>query len=95
MSEKTATVTHAHSDKDGHFRRKDSAFRNWISKDPNAQYPAESGRYVLYMNYGCPWAHRTSIVRALKGLEEHIEMYATDFDLTKEGWRFTGEPSQN
>ncbi|KAI5359741.1 Putative glutathione S-transferase, Thioredoxin-like superfamily, glutathione Transferase family [Septoria linicola] len=91
MSEKTATVTHAHSDKDGHFRRKDSAFRNWISKDADAQYPAESGRYVLYMNYGCPWAHRTSIVRALKGLEEHIEMYATDFDLTKEGWRFTGQ----
>lgn len=73
----TATPTHAHSDADGHFRRKDSAFRDWISNDPNSKFPAESGRYALYMNYGCPWAHRTSIVRALKGLEQHIQMIAT------------------
>lgn len=85
-----ATVTHAHSDKDGHFRRKDSVFRDWISADPNSKYPAEAGRYVLYMNYGCPWAHRASIVRALKGLEDIIEMVATDFDLTSSGWTFTG-----
>ncbi|KAM3420805.1 hypothetical protein BST61_g4050 [Cercospora zeina] len=91
MSTNGATVTHAHSDKDGHFRRKDSAFRDWISKDPNSKYPAESGRYALYMNYGCPWAHRTSIVRALKGLEDHIQMIATDFDLTSNGWTFTGK----
>lgn len=91
MSQPTGTVVHKHADADGHFRRKASSFRDTISKDPQSKYPAESGRYALYMNYGCPWAHRTSIVRALKGLEDHIQMIATDFDLTSEGWTFTGE----
>lgn len=91
MSQPTGTVVHKHADADGHFRRKASSFRDTISKDPKSKYPAESGRYALYMNYGCPWAHRTSIVRALKGLEDHIQMIATDFDLTSEGWTFTGE----
>ncbi|EMF08427.1 uncharacterized protein SEPMUDRAFT_152095 [Sphaerulina musiva SO2202] len=90
MSQPTGTVVHKHADADGHFRRKASSFRDTISKDPQSKYPAESGRYALYMNYGCPWAHRTSIVRALKGLEDHIQMIATDFDLTSEGWTFTG-----
>lgn len=43
------------SDKDGHFRRKDSVFRDWISKEANSKFPPEKGRYVLYANYGCPW----------------------------------------
>lgn len=91
MAQNGVTKTEAHADKDGHFRRKDSAFRDWISKDPNAKFPAERGRYALYMNYGCPWAHRTSIVRALKGLEDVIQMIPTDFDLTANGWTFTGK----
>ena len=44
-----------YADKDGHFRRKPSQFRNFVSSDPNADFPAEKGRYVLYINYGCPW----------------------------------------
>ncbi|EME45245.1 hypothetical protein DOTSEDRAFT_71072 [Dothistroma septosporum NZE10] len=90
--------THAHADKDGHFRRKDSAFRDRVSKDPKAKYPAEAGRYAIYMNYGCPWAHRAVLVRALKGLGESptnregiVQMIATDFDLTENGWLFTGK----
>ncbi|KAK4502408.1 hypothetical protein PRZ48_005833 [Zasmidium cellare] len=85
------TTTHAHADTDGHFRRKPSAFRDTISRDPNAKYPAEKGRYLLYMNYGCPWAHRAVLVRKLKGLEGVVEMVATDFDLTKDGWMFNGK----
>ncbi|KXT04208.1 hypothetical protein AC578_58 [Pseudocercospora eumusae] len=83
--------THAHADADGHFRRKDSSFRNFISRESGAQYPPEKGRYALYMNYGCPWAHRASAVRALKGLEDVIQMIPTDFDLTENGWTFTGK----
>jgi len=58
--------------KDGAFVRKDSAYRNWIVKDPNSQYPAEKGRYHLYVSYACPWAHRALMVRALKGLTDTI-----------------------
>ncbi|KAK5070729.1 hypothetical protein LTS08_000376 [Lithohypha guttulata] len=82
--------THEHADKDGHFRRKDSQFRDWISRDQNAKFPAEKGRYALYVNLGCPWAHRTILVRALKGLEDIIQVIYTDFELTENGWLFTG-----
>lgn len=43
------------ADKDGHFRRKPSQFRNFVEADPDAEFPAEKGRYVLYLNLGCPW----------------------------------------
>ncbi|KAL3473624.1 haloacid dehalogenase [Aspergillus californicus] len=79
-----------HADKDGHFRRKDSVFRSWISRSPGADFPPEKDRYVLYLNYGCPWAHRTNIVRSLKGLEDIIELVICDFELGPEGWLFSG-----
>ncbi|KAK5940784.1 hypothetical protein PMZ80_007201 [Knufia obscura] len=82
--------THEHADKDGHFRRKDSSFRDWISRDPNSKFPAEKGRYALYCNLGCPWAHRTILVRVLKDLEDIIQVIYTDFDLSENGWLFTG-----
>ncbi len=43
------------TDSDGHFRRKASQFRNFVSADPSAEFPAEKNRYVLYINLGCPW----------------------------------------
>ncbi|KIX01318.1 uncharacterized protein Z518_09043 [Rhinocladiella mackenziei CBS 650.93] len=82
--------THQHADADGHFRRKDSVFRNWISKEPGAKFAPEKDRYAIYANYGCPWAHRTILVRALKSLEPLIQLITTDFDLTENGWLFTG-----
>ncbi|KAF2167568.1 hypothetical protein M409DRAFT_22373 [Zasmidium cellare ATCC 36951] len=85
-----ATKTHAHADEDGHFRRKESTFQNWISKDAGSLYPAERDRYVLYVNYACPWAHRTIIVRALKSLEDAIQMVPLGCDLTAGGWTFNG-----
>jgi glutathionyl-hydroquinone reductase len=45
---------------DGHFTRPDSVFRHFVSKDPNSKYPAEKGRYVLYVSPGCPWVGRRS-----------------------------------
>jgi glutathionyl-hydroquinone reductase len=41
--------------KDGTFLRPASTFRNFISKDPNSKFPAEKGRYALYLSPGCPW----------------------------------------
>lgn len=43
------------TDKDGNFKRGPSQFRNWVSTDPEAKFLAEKGRYVLYLNLGCPW----------------------------------------
>ncbi|MFY0616490.1 glutathione S-transferase family protein [Shimia sp.] len=78
----------------GKFVRSQSQFRNWITADglPGASgtggFAAESGRYHLYVSYACPWAHRTLIFRALKGLEEHITVSAVHPDMLSDGWTF-------
>jgi glutathionyl-hydroquinone reductase len=42
-------------DKSGEFKRGQSVFRNWVSKDKGAEFPAEKDRYHLYVSYACPW----------------------------------------
>ncbi|KAL5842740.1 hypothetical protein ACOSQ3_013343 [Xanthoceras sorbifolium] len=56
----------------GAFTRTASTFRNFISQDPNSQFPAESGRYHLYISYACPWASRCLAYLKIKGLEKAI-----------------------
>lgn len=75
---------------DGTFKRQTSAFREWVSADGSTAYPAEAGRYHLYISWACPWAHRTAIGRKLKGLEEVIGMSAVDPIRDARGWAFTG-----
>ncbi|CAJ2500780.1 Uu.00g036330.m01.CDS01 [Anthostomella pinea] len=77
--------------KDGRFIRPDSAFRNFVSRDPNSTFPAEPGRYALYLSPGCPWAHRTLIVRAMKRLENVIDLYMLYTMDWPQGWFFNGE----
>lgn len=60
----------APSNKSGDYIRPESQFRNTIVTDSN--YPPETGRYQLFVGMGCPWAHRTLVVRVLKGLETAI-----------------------
>lgn len=45
----------------------------------------------MFLNLGCPWAHRTKLVHSLKGLEDYVQLIKCDFELTKEGWLFTGK----
>lgn len=73
---------------EGRFERSAAQFRNWISADGNAEFPAQSGRYHLYVSYACPWAHRTLIFRKLKGLEEHISVSAVHPLMLENGWEF-------
>ena len=79
---------------EGAFERSTSAFRNWVTADgaagPSGEggFPAESGRYHLYVSYACPWAHRTLIFRALKGLVPHIGVSVVHPDMLSEGWTF-------
>jgi len=75
-------------DKTGEFKRGASAFRNFISKEPGAQFPPEKDRYHLYVSYACPWAHRTLIVRRLKGLEDVIPFTSVHWHMGEKGWRF-------
>ena len=68
----------------GEFKRTTAGFRNWITADGSAGpsgeggFKAESGRYHLYVSYACPWAHRTLILRKLKGLEKVIGLSVVD-----------------
>ena len=84
----------------GSFVRSTASFRNWITADgspgPSGSggFKAESGRYHLYVSLACPWAHRTLIFRALKGLEEHITVSVVHPDMLSDGWTFeTGFPA--
>lgn len=75
----------APSDKSGEFKRQQSQFRNFISRKPGAEFPPEKDRYHLYVSYACPWAHRTLIVRKLKGLEEIIPFTSVHWHMEEKG----------
>ncbi|MAT52069.1 MAG: glutathione-dependent reductase [Porticoccaceae bacterium] len=78
----------------GDFKRQESRFRNWITPDggpgPDGQrsFPAQSGRYHLFVSLACPWAHRTLIFRTLKGLESHIDITVVHPLMLENGWEF-------
>jgi putative glutathione S-transferase len=72
----------------GEFKRQEDLFRKWVSRSGSTGYPAEKGRYHLYVSYACPWAHRTIIVRKLKGLEEIVGMTVVDPVRDDLGWAF-------
>ena len=78
----------------GAFVRSTAKFRNWITADSSAGptgeggFPAELGRYHLYVSHACPWAHRALIFRALKGLNDHITVSVVHPDMLSDGWTF-------
>ncbi|RNF35992.1 glutathione S-transferase family protein [Paracoccus methylarcula] len=78
----------------GRFQRSTTSWRNWITADgakgPSGEggFPAESGRYHLYVSLACPWAHRTLIFRELKGLASHIGVSVVHPDMMSDGWEF-------
>jgi putative glutathione S-transferase len=76
----------------GRFVRKDAAFRNWVSADAGSPFPAEAGRYHLYVSLACPWAHRTLIMRALKGLDQMIGVSVVHWLMLDQGWTFEDGP---
>jgi len=81
-------------DTGGRFMRRASQFRNWITSDgspgPSGEggFKAEAGRYHLYVSLACPWAHRTLIFRALKGLEGIISLSIVHWYMGENGWTF-------
>lgn len=79
---------------DGRFKREDARRRNWITRDGEpgpsgvGGFKAEAGRYHLYVSLACPWAHRTLIVRRLKGLESLIGVSVVSWLMRENGWTF-------
>jgi len=82
----------------GRFDRQPSRFRDWVTADGSSGFAAQAGRYHLYVSLACPWAHRTVILRRLKGLERVIGMSITDPIRDDLGWALrpvrgaTGDP---
>lgn len=82
------------SSKDGAFQRENAQRRHWVTADgepgPTGEggFKAEAGRYHLYVSLACPWAHRTLIVRKLKGLEKLVDVSVVSWLMLENGWTF-------
>lgn len=82
---------YAHDDA-GRFQRDPTTFHARVEDRPDAAHPLERGRYHLYVAYACPWAHRTLIVRALRGLDAVISLSVVHPYMGAEGWTFEHDP---
>lgn len=82
----------------GRFKREDAGFRNWVTVEGSAGpsgmsgFKAEPNRYHLYVSLACPWAHRTTIYRKLKGLEDMISLSVVSPYMGENGWTFVKYP---
>jgi glutathionyl-hydroquinone reductase len=82
----------------GRFVRSPAAFRNWVTHDgaagPSgaAGFAAAPGRYHLYVSFACPWAHRTLIMRRLKGLQDLVSVSVVHWRMLDHGWTFEQGP---
>jgi putative glutathione S-transferase len=77
---------------DGAFVRQAYTLRDRITADGSSGFPAEPGRYHLYVSLACPWAQRSIIVRRLLGLEDVISMSVVDPIRDEQGWAFRAGP---
>jgi putative glutathione S-transferase len=77
---------------DGALRRPPSVFRNWISPEAGSSFLPEAGRYHLYVSLACPWAHRTLIMRNLKGLGDLVGLSVVHWKMGEDGWTFEAGP---
>jgi putative glutathione S-transferase len=82
----------------GEFVRWASSFRHWVTPDGapgptgDGGFTAAPGRYLLYVSYACPWAHRTLILRELKGLQEVIPVAVVHPLMPPQSWVFGDYP---
>ena len=55
----------------GEFVRGVSGFRSRLG---DADFPAEPGRYHLFVALNCPWCHRVTLARNILGLRESVSL---------------------
>ena len=73
---------------DGSFVRLVSGFRDRVTRDGSSAFKAKAGRYYLVTAPSCPWAHRTVLMRQLKGLEDAIPILQSDLP-KGQGWAYS------
>ncbi|WP_435147921.1 glutathione S-transferase family protein [Halobaculum sp. P14] len=82
----------------GEFERTETSFRDWVDgavreaggeRVDNPEFPAEPGRYHVYICRACPWAHRVALTRSLKGLEDAISLSLVQPERYDDGWEFS------
>jgi putative glutathione S-transferase len=85
----TLAVAPKEMDASGRFVRQPNAFRDRITADGSSGFPAEPGRYHIYVARSCPWAHRSILTRSFLGLEEAISVSFVNPYRDERGWAFT------
>lgn len=86
------------TDASGRMRRPSSQFRHWVTTDGepgptgDGGFAAERGRYHLYVARACPWAHRTTLMREFKGLQDIVGLSVTHWLMAENGWTFDEAP---
>lgn len=86
------TTDRNQSDPSGKFNEIPTTFRDRVTADGSSGFKAEAGRYHLYVSLACPWAHRTLIMRELKGLNDAISVSIVDPIMSDKGWMFSKAP---
>lgn len=77
------------TDQIGQFHEIPTTFRDRVTADGSSGFEAAAGRYHLYVSLACPWAHRTLIMRALKGLNDAISVSRVEPIMGDRGWQFS------
>lgn len=75
-------------DRNGAYIRPATQFHDRISSDSQTSFPPAGDRYHLYVGMSCPWAHRTLVVRTLKGLEDAVSVSIVSPSPEEGGWIF-------
>lgn len=83
------------SDAHGRFVREATQFHGRVRVDGSTGFPLEPGRYHLYVSLACPWAHRTIIMRELKGLDGAVSMSVVEPLMGDDGWSFAAPDEVN
>ncbi len=92
MVEGKWTTDRNDQDQSGKFNPLPTTFRDRVTANGSSGFKAEVGRYHLYVSLGCPWAHRTLIMRELKGLNDAISISIVDQIMSDKGWMFSEAP---
>ncbi|MCQ9165261.1 glutathione S-transferase family protein [Arthrobacter sp. STN4] len=77
---------------DSEYTRDTNYIETRITRDGADGYPVEAGRYRLVVSRACPWAHRSTIVRRLLGLEDAISIGVCGPTHDVRSWTFDLDP---